>query len=119
VSQPWAAAALALAVSACASSAHTWLSADTASISCKRNAANCYEEASAVCPRGFDVLDSQGKQGAVAWSNAYATTVAPTYDGQMLIRCRKPAPVEQRPAASAEANGRRCPAGPDGVYRCE
>ena len=82
---------------ACAGASHTMIAADTYSISCKRNAGNCYEEAAKVCPSGFDVVDAQNQKGAVANTNYSTgqTTVTPTYQGQMLVRCRS----RNKPAA--------------------
>jgi hypothetical protein len=65
------------ALLACAGASHTQLGAGLYSIECRRGQANCYEEAAAVCPGGFDVQDS-------------ATQTEDTPKGSMLIRCRKP-----------------------------
>lgn len=78
----------------CAGASHSWVGGDQWSIACKRNAGNCYSEAAKVCPSGFDVVDAQGQHGAIAQTNYSTgqTFVTPTYSGQMLVRCRAPAP---------------------------
>jgi hypothetical protein len=81
-------------------------------IDCKRNRANCYEEASLVCPGGFDVLDGSDHHGAYAVSNTQAygtknhasaqttTTYIPTYSGELLVRCA----TDQQAAAPAASS---------------
>lgn len=54
------------------------------SITCRRNQANCVEEAGEVCTRGYDVADSGGHLQLVV-TNLYA---GEAYSGRMLVKCR-------------------------------
>ena len=74
-------------LTACASSSN-YLGRGMYSIECRRSQGNCYEEAARVCPGGFDVMDGSGRQGAVVQSWGNTATVTPTYNGEMLVRCR-------------------------------
>jgi hypothetical protein len=59
------------------------------SVTCRRNQANCYEEAGDICPRGYDVADSGGQSGVYMQANRYGATATPTYSGHMLVRCKQ------------------------------
>ncbi len=78
-----------VALLACAGSSHTKVAKGTYAIECKRNKGNCYEEAQTVCPGGFDIVDSDSKEGAIVThyeaTDQYVAT--PTYNGEMLIKC--------------------------------
>jgi hypothetical protein len=80
-----------VAILACGSSAfHTRIAPETYAITCKKEQIACYRKAVEVCPAGFDILDSSGKQGAVVTHHTATKTsvVHPTYSGEMLVRCQ-------------------------------
>lgn len=81
---------------ACAGSSHTRIQSGMYSISCKRNRANCYEEAAAVCPRGFDILDGDSQRGAIVHPMGNSAIVTPTYKGELLVQCRKAKQASER-----------------------
>lgn len=75
---------LALLSAGCAGSWSEPAGPDTWSVGCKRSRANCYEEAKAVCPSGFEILDGDSQSGYYVSGNV----IAPVYKGEMLVRCR-------------------------------
>jgi hypothetical protein len=79
------------ALLACAGASSTRVGRDTFTIECKRSRANCYEEAAAVCPNGFEVLDGVERSGTYATANTVGNTTTvtavPIYKGEMLVRC--------------------------------
>lgn len=76
---------------ACAGASSTRIGQDTYSIECKRKRGNCYEEAAAVCPNGFELIDGSESSGVYAVANNYGktttVTAVPIYKGEMLVRC--------------------------------
>lgn len=61
-------------------------------INCRRNQANCYEEAGAVCPAGYSIADSQGRMvyASGASVNRYGGNAwaASGYQGELLVKCK-------------------------------
>jgi hypothetical protein len=85
---------------------------------CRHDKSGCYQMAAEKCPLGYDVADQSEQHGAVAFSNTngnvnattYGSTttgtyhgttmgvVAPTFKGEMLIKCKShAAPPPPRP----------------------
>ena len=58
------------------------------SIECHRGESYCLTEAQRACPRGYWVLDARARAGDVVVPNAYGATIAPTFQGHMMIRCQ-------------------------------
>ena len=56
-------------------------------IECSRVHANCEQRAGELCPSGYDVARSDGRQGVVAVANADGASVRSTYHGEMLVKC--------------------------------
>jgi hypothetical protein len=78
-----------VAILACGSAvSHTLIAPGTYAITCKKEQVGCYKRAAKVCPVGFDVLDSSGKQGAVVQHSKSSSVAVPTYTGEMLVRCQ-------------------------------
>lgn len=48
----------------------------------------CLEEGQRACPRGYYVISQGSSQGAVAMQWGAVTTVSPTTNSAMMIRCR-------------------------------
>jgi hypothetical protein len=83
--------ALALLAS-CAGASHQLVGPATYSIQCKRSQSNCWKEAAKVCPSGYDQIDGSQRAGTHHMVNAYNGQYmgsAPTFDGEMLVRCRQ------------------------------
>lgn len=76
------------ALLACAGASSTKVGRDTFAIDCHTSRKNCYQEAAKVCPYGFDIADSSDKQGAIVTPVGDSAVVTPTYQGEMLVRCK-------------------------------
>ena len=80
-------------------------------ITCSGNRSTCYLEAGKLCPAGYEIRDVSDQRGSVVHANTtanalspytkYAQTTAyevPTYNGDMLIECKRPAVTAAEPA---------------------
>lgn len=61
-------------------------------VDCRKDRSFCFDEAQRLCPQGYFVLDSSQQSGAFAqtFASQYSATtvVTPTWQGEMMIRCR-------------------------------
>ncbi len=56
---------------------------NTYEVTCRRNRANCWEEAQKRCPGGFTQVDGADRSSYIVSGNA----VIPAYKGEMIIQC--------------------------------
>ena len=64
-------------------------------IECRTSIGYCYEMAGRQCPRGYEVLNHDGHEGAIASTERTSrstaeTRVTPTFRGSMLVKCKTP-----------------------------
>ncbi|HMJ51079.1 MAG TPA: hypothetical protein VK540_03365 [Polyangiaceae bacterium] len=67
-------------------------------IECPRSQAECMDEAAELCPRGYEVIDSGEKSGAVARQDRFTgvTTVNKVYRGTLTVKCRRRGRVQNQ-----------------------
>ncbi len=59
-------------------------------VSCRRSQSNCYEKAGEVCPNGYHVADASDHEGVYVSAGGFTgTQVTPTYNGEMMIKCKE------------------------------
>jgi hypothetical protein len=61
-------------------------------IDCKRTHANCEQRAGELCPGGYTVARSDGRQGVLVVANEDGASARTTYRGEMLVKCAASSP---------------------------
>jgi hypothetical protein len=88
----YAAAVVALALAACGAESEQVRGPDGSmnwyAVSCRRDPANCYEEAGDLCPHGYVTVDQGSEQGAAVSRFGDSAIITPTFHGHMLIKCK-------------------------------
>jgi hypothetical protein len=80
-------------------------------VTCSHGMHNCWEEASDLCPHGYETADSSQNTSTAAYASGGTFIAGPVHRGEMLIRCARKA--LQPVVTAAEGSSEPPPPPPD------